>query len=415
MRYSRFAVLGLLMVLLAAMIGGVVAQDKTTLVLWHAKQDAEGDGLLALIEAFNAQSESTVVEQVFNPSGTMQDSFRTAAGAGEGPDMIFWANDSTGEWARSGLVADISEHITDELREQVAESGWGTFTFEDGIYGVPINAKTLALFYNRSLLLDAPETWEDVLEASSDLAANEGISGINFQNGFFHSAGFLYALGGSLMDEEGNAAFAPDTEGFDAMVDYLQFHQDMYNLSQDPASGVLVNGDSPVPGFQDVSNPTVAIVYDGIWNLAQYESDLGDDLGVALMPALENGSVPALFAQTDGIYPNANLANDEAKMNSYIEFMTFLTSEEGQQIGLEEAGWLPVNSNVSIDDSPNLQTFAEQFALGTPFPNRAELSVFWGPMADAIAAVSAGGESPEEVATRTYETIQTAIDEMHAE
>lgn len=415
MRYSRFAVLGLLMVLLAAMIGGVVAQDKTTLVLWHAKQDAEGDGLLALIEAFNAQSESTVVEQVFNPSGTMQDSFRTAAGAGEGPDMIFWANDSTGEWARSGLVADISENITDELREQVAESGWGTFTFEDGIYGVPINAKTLALFYNRSLLLDAPETWEDVLEASSDLAANEGISGINFQNGFFHSAGFLYALGGSLMDEEGNAAFAPGTEGFDAMVDYLQFHQDMYNLSQDPASGVLVNGDSPVPGFQDVSNPTVAIVYDGIWNLAQYESDLGDDLGVALMPALENGSIPALFAQTDGIYPNANLANDEAKMNSYIEFMTFLTSEEGQQIGLEEAGWLPVNSNVSIDDSPNLQTFAEQFALGTPFPNRAELSVFWTPMADAIAAVSAGGESPEEVATRTYEAIQTAIDEMHAE
>ena len=34
------------------------------------------------------------------------------------------------------------------------------------------------------------------------------VAGINFQNGFFHSAGFLYALGGSLMDEDGNAAFA---------------------------------------------------------------------------------------------------------------------------------------------------------------------------------------------------------------
>ncbi len=415
MHFKRWSLLTLLALLLAVMVGGVVAQDTTTLVLWHAKQDAEGDGLLALIDAFNAQSDSVVVQQVFNPSGTIQDSFRTAAGSGEGPDMIFWANDSTGEWARSNLVLDISGAITDELRDQVTESGWGTYSFEDGIYGVPVNAKTLAFFYNRSLLLDAPESWQDVLDISSDLAASEGISGINFQNGFFHSAGFLFALGGQLMDEDGNAAFAPGTEGFDAMVAYLQFHKDMYELSQDPSSGVLANGDSPVPGFQDVSNPTVAMVYDGIWNLAQYESDLGDDLGVAIMPVLDNDNVPALFAQTDGIYPSTIIDGDEAKLNAYIEFMTFLTSEEGQQIGLEEAGWLPVNPNISIDDSPNLQTFAEQFALGTPFPNRQELSAFWGPMGDAIAAVGAGGEDPAEVAARAYETIQASIDAMHTD
>lgn len=415
MAFKRFGTLAFLLVLLAALVGSVAAQDSVTLVLWHAKQDAEGDGLLALIEAFNAQSDGVVVEQVFNPSGTIQDSFRTAAGAGEGPDMIFWANDSTGEWARSNLVLDISGSIPEDLQAQVADSGWGTYTFEGGVYGVPVVAKTLAFFYNKSLLLDAPETWQDVLDASEELAADEGIAGINFQNGFFHSAGFLYALGGSLMDEEGNAAFAPDTEGFDRMVEYLQFHQDMYNLSEDEANtGVRVNGDSPVPGFQDQSNPTVAMVYDGIWNLAQYEQDLGDDLGVALMPALDNGAVPAMFAQTDGIYPNAALADDEAKLNAYLEFMTFLTSEEGQQIGLEEAGWLPVNPNVSIEGLPNLEVFAEQFTLGTPFPNRAELSAFWGPMGEAIAAVSAGGEDPAEVATRTYEAIQASIDEIHA-
>ncbi len=416
MSFKRLGILALLAVLLATLVGGVTAQDPVTLVLWHAKQDAEGDGLLALIEAYNAQSDGVVVEQVFNPSGTIQDSFRTAAGAGEGPDMIFWANDSTGEWARSNLVLDISDAVTEDLQGQVADSGWGTFSFEDGLYGVPVNAKTLAFFYNRSLVLDAPETWADVLDISSGLAADEGIAGINFQNGFFHSAGFLYALGGALMDEEGNAAFAPDTEGFDRMVEYLQFHQDMYNLSEDEASsGVRVNGDSPVPGFQDQSNPTVAMVYDGIWNLAQYEQDLGDDLGVALMPALDNDVVPALFAQTDGVYPSAILADDEAKLNAYIDFMTFLTSEAGQTIGLEEAGWLPVNPGISIDDQPNLQVFAEQFTLGTPFPNRAELNAFWGPMGEAIAAVSAGGEDPAEVATRTYEAIQTAIDDIHAE
>src|SRR5690606_3846973 len=111
----------------------------------------------------------------------------------------------------SNLILDLSDYITDELQGQVTDSGWGTYTFEGGVYGVPINAKTLAFFYNKSLVLDAPETWADVLRISEELAA-DGLTGLAFQNGFFHSAGFLYALNGALMDDDGNAAFAPETE-----------------------------------------------------------------------------------------------------------------------------------------------------------------------------------------------------------
>ncbi len=410
MQFKRFLALGLLLAMLVGVIG-VSAQDNVTLVLWHATQDAEGDGLLAMIDAFNTANPGITVEQVFNPSNTITDSFRTAAGAAEGPDILLWSNDSSGEFATKGLIADITTWVDDELQAQVTDSGWGTFTYEGEIYGVPVNAKTLALFYNKSLVPDAPETWADVLEISQELAA-DGITGLGFQNGFFHSAGFLYALGGSLMDDEGNATFGP--EGGDmtaAMEGFLQFHQDMYNLSLDESSGVIVDGSSPLPGFQ---TGEVAMVYDGIWNLAQFESDLGDDLGVAIMPALDNGNVPALFAQTTGFMANANMAEDAAKQDAFVKFMKFVTSEEGQQIGLEVAGWLPVNPNMTIDSNPNLQVFADQFALGTPFPNRAELSAFWTPMADAITAVSAGGETPADATAAAYELIQTPIDEMHA-
>src|SRR5690349_19127997 len=102
MRLKRFLVLGLLLAMLVGVIG-VSAQDNVTLVLWHATQDAEGDGLLAMIDAFNAANPGITVEQVFNPSNTINDSFRAAAGAGEGPDMILWSNDSSGEYASKGL------------------------------------------------------------------------------------------------------------------------------------------------------------------------------------------------------------------------------------------------------------------------------------------------------------------------
>lgn len=410
MRVTRLMILGLLVVLMAGVMGGVGAQDGTTLVLWHALQDAEADGALAIISAFQEANPGITVEAVFNPSNTLQDSYITAAGAGEGPDLVLWANDAVGAWAQSNVIMDISAWVDDELAAQVTDSGWGTFTFEGGIWGVPINAKTLAFFYNKSLVLDAPETWADVVEISGELAA-DGLVGLGFQNGFFHSAGFLFGLDGSLMDDDGNATFGPEGEGREAMEAYLQLHQDMYQLSLDPASGVIIDGTSPLPQFQ---TGEVAMVYDGIWNLAQFESDLGDDLGVVVMPALDNGMVPGMFAQTTGIMANPTLANDEAKQAAFVALMKFFTGEEGQRIGLEEAGWLPVNPAVTIDDSPNLQVFADQFALGTPFPNRGELAAFWGPMGDAITAVSAGGETPADAAQSSYDLIQAAIDDMHA-
>jgi maltose-binding protein MalE len=397
----------LLAVLVVPALGGVAAQDTVNLVLWHAKQDAEGDALLSIIDAFQAANPGITIEQVYNPSNTFQDSYRAAAGAGEGPDMIIWANDFAGDLANSGLIAPITDIVDDELRAQATESAWGTFTWGGDVYGVPFSAKTLAFFYNKALVPEAPATWQEVLDISAELA-EEGVTGLAFQNGFFHSAGFLYSLGGSLMDDEGNATFGEGADGAPGMEAYLQLHQDLYNLGQDPDSGVLVDGTSPNPGFQAGE---VAMVYDGIWNLAQFESDLGDDLGVSLMPVLDNGEVPALFAQTEGFMANATIADDPAKAEAFIAWAKFVTGEEGQTIATTEGGLLPVNPNVPVEN-PNLQVFAEQFALGTPFPNRAELSQFWGPMGDAIAAVGADAESPAAARQAAYEAIQTGIDGM---
>jgi arabinogalactan oligomer/maltooligosaccharide transport system substrate-binding protein len=404
----KYLLIAALIALIVAPMVSVSAQDTVNLVLWHAKQDAEGDALLAIIDAFQAANPGITIEQVYNPSGTLTDSFIAAAGAGEGPDMIIWANDSVGPFASAGLIGDISMDVDTDLRAQASDTGWGLFEYNGGLWGVPFSAKTLAFFYNKALVPDAPATWQDVLDISAQVHGDDdSITGLAFQNGFFHSAGFLFSLGGALMDADGNADFVDGTPSADGMDAYLQFHQDMYNLGQDPASGVVVDGSSPNPGFQQ---GTVAMVYDGIWNLAQFESDLGDDLGVSIMPKLDNGNVPALFAQGEGFYLNANA--DEAKTAAFIEWGRFVTSAEGQTIAATQGGLLPVNPDVMVDD-PNLQVFAEQFALGTPFPNRQELGAFWGPMGDAITAVSAGGETPAEARMAAYDLIQTSIDGMH--
>ncbi|MEP7292241.1 MAG: extracellular solute-binding protein, partial [Chloroflexota bacterium] len=216
-------VLALLALVVAPMVVG--AQDTVNLVLWHAKQDAEGDALLALIDAFQAANPGITIEQVYNPSGTLQDSFIAAAGSGEGPDMVIWANDSVGPWATAGLIKDVSPWVDDDLRAQASDTAWGLFGFEGGLYGIPYSAKTLAFFYNKALVPDAPATWADVTSIAEEVHADSpDVTGLAFQNGFFHTAGFLYSLGGALMDDAGNADFADGTPGAEAMDAYLQLH-----------------------------------------------------------------------------------------------------------------------------------------------------------------------------------------------
>ncbi len=66
---GKFLLVAALLALDVAPMVSVGAQaDTVNLVLWHAKQDAEGDALLALIDAFQAANPNITVEQVYNPS-----------------------------------------------------------------------------------------------------------------------------------------------------------------------------------------------------------------------------------------------------------------------------------------------------------------------------------------------------------
>ena len=404
---KRILVFALLGVLLVAAFGSVQAQDDSTLVLWHSKQQAEGDALLAIIDYCMEANPGLVVEQVYTPDNTLRDSFQASAGAGEGPDVIITANDNAGVFSNAGLIAPVV--LSEETLANASDAAWGTFQVGGEQYGVPFSAKTLAFFYNRDLVPDAPATWADVLAISEELAA-DGITGLAFQPGTFHSAGFLHALGGSWLTPEYNANFEAGTPGGDAMVAFLTWYQDLFNLAQDPTSGVVFDGASPNPGFQ---TGTVAMVYDGIWNLAQFESDLGDSLGVSIMPALDNGNVPSMWAQADGFMLNAKNAGNAAKEEAFATFANCVTGVDAQTLAATEGGLLPVNPAVELEN-PNLQVFAEQLALGTPFPNVAELGQFWTAIDNARSQVE-GGADPAAVTAELQTTVQTGIDTLRAQ
>jgi arabinogalactan oligomer/maltooligosaccharide transport system substrate-binding protein len=393
-----------------APIPGVSARANVVhLVLWHAKQGAQLDALQALITMFQGTHPSITIEPVYYANGTLQDTFAKSS-TDQRPDMILAGSDAVGLWASAGLIGDIGASIPDGLKAQVSPMAWELFNYNDGLYAVPYHAQTLAFFYNKTLVPSAPATWADLLSSAQQVHSNHAkVMGLAFQNGFFQSAGFLFALGGQLIDSDGNATFGDGSDGAAAMDAYLQFQQDMNKLGQDATSGVIVDASSPNPGFED---GTVAMLYDGLWNLAQYETDLGDKLGVSTMPALDNGKAPAPFAQGEAFSLSASASTDDSKMQAFIEWGKYVTSVSIQATALKQGSFLPVNPAVKLDD-PNLKVFADQFALGTPFPDRPETWWFWGEMDDAITAVETGSKSPDQARHDAYANIQKEIDAMH--
>ena len=101
--------------------------------------------------------------------GDIRDQFKTAAPAGEGPDIIIGAHDWLGELAVNGLLAEID---VSDVADQFLPASLSAFVYEGVQYGLPYAAENVAFVRNTELVPENPETWEDVRAISEQLIAD---------------------------------------------------------------------------------------------------------------------------------------------------------------------------------------------------------------------------------------------------
>ncbi|MEK6573603.1 MAG: ABC transporter substrate-binding protein, partial [Chloroflexota bacterium] len=105
----------------------------------------------------------------------------------------------------------------------------------------------------------------------------------------------------------------------------------------------------------------------------------------------------------DGFYINPNSKNVDAA----VELALFLTGAESSQIYTNEAGHVPIRSDVTASD-PLLAGFAEASASGFPRPQSKEFGNFWGPFGDAWTKAVEGALTPEEAVKEACAAMNTA-------
>jgi arabinogalactan oligomer/maltooligosaccharide transport system substrate-binding protein len=233
------------------------------------------------------------VNYEYVPFSDAQAKYRTAAQAGNAPDILRTEVAWGPEYAALGYTFDLTDLVTEEERASYLEAPFNYNTWGGRIWGLPQVTDAPAMLYNKALFEQAgldpetpPATLEELAAAAEAIQAlgteAEPIYGIATPFGVYAFQPFMWAYGGSLIsvNEDGTYNIGVNSEGTVAALEYVKGLLDSGAMgpAYDPANqygnsmtvfkegkaGVLINGPwatSDVlsgPAFEDAANLGVA-------------------------------------------------------------------------------------------------------------------------------------------------------------
>ncbi|MGM0523615.1 MAG: extracellular solute-binding protein [Bacillota bacterium] len=321
--------------------------------------------------------------------------------SGQGPDLFFQPHDRMGDIHLQGLAAELE--FTEEQQAKLEgynQEALNAFNYEGTQYGIPAVVETYALFYNKSLVPEAPQTMDELMTIARDLTDDSGS-----QYGFIMEAlnlyfvyPFLTSEGGYIFDQNDDGSYNAEDIGLnnEGAVAGAETIQTWYEEGLIPqgADADVING-----LFMDGS---VGMVVNGPWAIPDYEAALGDDLGIATLPEVD-GEVLNSFSGNKGWLVSYYTENQHWA----TELALFATNAENSETYYNVAGELPGHTEVEIEDE-FMSAIFDQTQYAHPMPNIPEMSKVWEPVGDALTFISQG-EDPQEVLDEAVELIKEDI------
>jgi len=321
--------------------------------------------------------------------------------SGQGPDLFFQPHDRMGDIHLQGLAAELE--FTEEQQAKLEgynQEALNAFNYEGIQYGIPAVVETYALFYNKSLVPEAPQTMDELMTIARDLTDESGS-----QYGFIMEALNLYFVY-PFLTSEGGYIFGQNEDGsYDASD--IGLNNEGAVAGAETIQSWFEEGLIPQGADADVINGlfmdgSVGMVVNGPWAIPDYEAALGDDLGIATLPEVD-GEVLNSFSGNKGWLVSYYTENQYWA----TELALFATNADSSATYFEVAGELPGHTAVEIEDE-FMSAIFEQTQYAHPMPNIPEMSKVWEPVGDALTFISQG-EDPQEVLDEAVELIKEDI------
>ena len=345
-------------------------------------------GLQTLLTRFT--KETGIAVQLETPDSPTQ-RFEEAMKSGQGPDIIFWAHDPSGDWSEKGFIQAVSP--SEAIKSQSVQLGWDAFTYKGKIWGYPIGAEAIGMIYNRQLIAKPPASFEELIPlAATYTAKGQRVIGWETNSPYF-SWPMLAAHGGYIYKRASNGEYDANDVG----VGNAGALKGASVFSQLLSAGVIPKGGI---SYGDAEKAMLegrqALWITGPWAWVALKK-AGIDFGVAPLPTVQDKPARP-FVGVFGAMIAANAANRDAAvkfLEGYLLTMDGLAALNGDKsIGV------PVNKRFFWKQvqNENIRNMMDGVAFGRPMPSTPLMGQFWQHMGTAFGEL-ANGKTPAEALT----------------
>lgn len=356
---------GLLVVLMLITVASVSFADETkeelTFMMWdEGTGEPMIDAMKKAIEDFNETNEyGVIIVPEYIASEQTKTKLPTMMAANAAPDMFnAWVAGYLQPYVEAGKVYNLSDALT-------ADSEWansfldGTFeylTYNDGIYGIPMQISVWTMFYNTEIFerfdLTIPETWDELVSNLKIIRDGDAeILPFAFGN---KSAWPIASLCEALTNRiGGNEAFVQAAKGEIPWTSEA-FIQAAVRIKELVNENMFIEGVNALPTeethnqFKTGKAAVMSILDSRIGMIAGSEVD-GKYI-VKNVPAVQGGKGDSnmwLGQPNRTICISENCKNKEAA----VAFLKYVTSPEVVQYNLNNAGIIPVIKSSLLDIS----------------------------------------------------------------
>ena len=378
--------------------------EEVTITIWNQWNDEYLTNIQAVFDEYTAMHPNVTID--LSKPEDVQNALSVAVPAGEGPDIIAWANDRIGDQALVGNIVALDElGVTmDFLTSTYEPAAVNGVVWQGQIWALPETQEGIAFVYNQALVTDEflptdPSDFDALLEkakafreANPDkyLVCNQGLGNPDA----YHVAPIYFGFGvPSYVDDQGVAYFNSE-EALAAgnwIVEFSQYAP--AETSHEICSTMLIEGQA-------------GAWWTGPWAIADIEK-AGLDYGILPMGRPFVG-IKALM-----ITPNAV---DRGNAEIALDIIKYFTSGEVQAKLSLVNKTIPAATTALADPEvqalATLAGFGASLNLGVPMANTPFASAQWGPAGDATTAIWNGSQTPDEALAAAQQTAEDAIAAM---
>lgn len=373
-------------------VAGDSSVEKIRLMVWSPSEDQSKDSgqwLQTCCENFAALHPEWDITFVYGVSDEASAATAVSQDPDASADVFMYANDTLTTMTDANALAKFGGIYAEELKATNSETLLDSLTLDGNIYGVPFTTNTWYMYYDKSVF-----TEEDV--KSLDTMLEKGVVSFPFVNSWYLPA-FYFGNGCTLFGDGTQEELGADFGGENA-VEVTEY---LVDLVANPNFKIDQDG-SGLAGLRDGS---INAIFSGSWDAAAVEEILGDNMGVAALPAYTlNGEEKQMYAYAGSKAIGVNTSTKHMKAS--VELAMYLGSAEAQRLHYELRNVIPCNTELNSD--PEIAADPVVKAQNDTFDRTSILQPFvasmnncWTPVENMGKAIRNGSVTKENAAEQT--------------